>query len=97
MPGKDTTFIGHTPAPLARPEGQPPVVQGADGSWMLELSRGPEGAFAFAYERVGGIVRVTGQAVLRHPAGHVLQPVTVVLREEDAGKLGAGILGIIGS
>jgi hypothetical protein len=35
--------------------------------------------------------------VLRYPAGHVLQPVTVVMREEDAGKLGAGILGVLGS
>jgi hypothetical protein len=63
---------------------------------MLELARGADGRFAFAYERVGGIVRVTGQAVLRYPAGHVLQPVTVVMREEDAGKLGAEILGILG-
>ncbi|WP_419900308.1 hypothetical protein [Roseomonas sp. USHLN139] len=97
MPEKESTFRGHTPAPLARPEGQAPVVWGPNGSWMLELARGADGAFEFAYERVGGIVRVTGQAVLRQPAGQVLQPVTVVMREEDAGKRGAGVLGILGS
>ncbi|MDT8312731.1 MULTISPECIES: hypothetical protein [Roseomonas] len=84
MSGKDTTFKNHASAPLERPEGKPPVVQGPDGSWMLELARGEDGQCAFVYERGGGIVRVTGQAVLRHPSGHVLQPVTFVGRVDLA-------------
>ncbi|SDD49216.1 hypothetical protein [Belnapia rosea] len=97
MPDKESTRPGHVSSPLARPDGQPPVVPGADGAWLLELSRGPGGRFEFFHERVGGIVRVTGQAVLRHPAGNVVQPVTVVMRDEDAGELGAGVVGILGS
>jgi hypothetical protein len=71
-------------------------VPGADGGWLLELARGPGDRFEFFYERVGGIVRVTGPEVLPHPAGNVAQPVTVVMREEHAGELGAGIVGILG-
>lgn len=40
---------------------------------------------------------MTGQAVLQHPRGHVVQPVIVVMREEDAGDLGSGLMGILGS
>ena len=51
-----------------------------DGGWLMELARGPEGRFEIACERVGGTVRVTGHAVLQHPREHMVQPITVVIR-----------------
>jgi hypothetical protein len=88
MSEKDSAWPGHAPAPLERLDGKPPVVPSVDGGWLLELTRGPSGRFEISDERVGGIVRVEGQAVLRHPAGHVVQPVTVAMRDEGTGELG---------
>ncbi|WP_043364370.1 hypothetical protein [Belnapia sp. F-4-1] len=71
--------------------------RGPDGGWLLELTRGPDGKLEIAYEWVGGIVRVTGRAMLRHPLGHVVRPVPVAVGEEDAGVLGPELIGILWS
>jgi hypothetical protein len=76
------------PAPLERLDRKPPVVPSVEGGWLLELRRRPGGRFEISDMRVGGIVRVEGQAVLRHPAGHVVQPVTVAMRDDGTGELG---------
>lgn len=70
-----------------------PVMRRPDGGWMMELTTGADGLLKVEYERAGGIVRVAGEAVLRHPTGGVRHPVTIVLREEDAKDLGASLLG----
>ncbi|MCO6415798.1 hypothetical protein JYK14_06350 [Siccirubricoccus sp. KC 17139] len=37
-----------------------PIVPASNGGGLLELTRGPGGRFEVAYDRFGGIVRVTG-------------------------------------
>lgn len=80
-----------------RPEGQPPLTPDDQGGWLLELAPPQGGRFGIEYERVGGIVRIRGAAVLRHPRGDVRQPVTIVLRAEDANDLGPGPMGKMGA
>ena len=47
------------------------------------------------YDRLGGIVRVRGFAVLRQ--GRVTElPIEIILRDEDAKEIAAGILGEVG-
>lgn len=80
-----------------RPEGQPPVTPDGQGGWLIELAAPEGGRFGIEYERVGGIVRVRGTAVLRHARGDVRQPVTIVMRAEDANDLGPGLMGKLGA
>ena len=48
------------------------------------------------YERVGGIVRVQGIAIVRQLGREVETPITLVLRSEDAKEIAASILGEVG-
>ncbi|SDB20904.1 hypothetical protein SAMN02927895_00826 [Belnapia rosea] len=96
MPEKHSPRPGHVPAPLAHPEGIPRVTRPRRGL-AAGAGRGPDGKFEIAYERVGGIVRVTGRAMLRHPWGHVVRPVPVAIGEKDAGDQGPGLMGILQS
>lgn len=70
-----------------------PVMRAPDGGWTMELTTGVEGSIKVQYERAGGIVRLTGEAVVRHPTGGARHPVTIVIREEDAKDLGGSLLG----
>lgn len=56
-----------------------------------------DGNIDIEYERVGGIVRIRGAAVLRHARGEFRQPVTIVLRAEDTTDLGPGLMGKMGA
>lgn len=58
----------------------------------MELSDTPD-RVEVSYERVGGIVRITGTALIRHPTGDIRQPVTIVIRQEDAASLGPALMG----
>jgi hypothetical protein len=42
---------------------------------------------------MGGIVRITGTAVLRQPTGDISQPMTIVMRVEDAKDMAPSIIG----
>jgi len=70
-----------------------PVMRAPDGGWVMELTAGAEGSLKVHYERAGGIVRLTGEAVVRHATGGARHPITIVLREEDAKGLGSSLLG----
>ncbi|WP_157033679.1 hypothetical protein [Belnapia moabensis] len=54
---------------------------------MPPTASGPRGAEVVIYERIGGIVHVTGKVVLQRLAKNIVQPVTVVMRDKDAGDL----------
>lgn len=87
---KDPTSLAGTP--------QLPVVQQADGSWAMELRAAPDSDDApnVTYERLGGIVRVQGIAVVRQHGREVETPIQLVLRKEDATDIAARILGEVG-
>ena len=46
-----------------------PVMPTPDGGWVMELTTGAGRRLKVEYERAVGIVRVAGEAVLRHPTG----------------------------
>jgi hypothetical protein len=86
---KDPTSLAGAP--------QLPVVKKDDGTWAMELRAAPDTDAApnVVYDRLGGIVRVRGFAVLRQ--GRVTElPIEIVLRAEDAKEIAAGILGEVG-
>jgi hypothetical protein len=62
------------------------------GEWMMELTGSADGT-TVEYERAGGIVRIRGVALMRHPLADVRQPVTIVVRQEDAARLGPTLTG----
>ena len=87
---KDPTSLAGTP--------QLPVVQQADGTWAIELKAAPDSDDGpmVTYERLGGLVRVQGIAVVRQHGREVETPITLVLRAEDAKEIAASILGEVG-
>jgi hypothetical protein len=87
---KDSTSLAGAP--------QLPVVQQADGGWGMELKAASDtdDAPLVTYERLGGIVRVQGIAVVRQHGREVETPIELVLRKEDAAEIAARILGEIG-
>jgi hypothetical protein len=87
---KDPTSLAGAP--------QLPVIQQADGTWAIELKAAPDtdDAPLVTYERLGGIVRVQGIAVVRQHGREVEHPVQLVLRVEDAKDIAASIMGTVG-
>jgi hypothetical protein len=75
------------------PDTRPPMSRGEDGGWTIELAAPNDGRLSVVYERAGGIIRITGDALVRHPQGDIRQPVTIVIRQEDAKDLGPAIMG----
>lgn len=77
---------------------QLPVVRQVDGTWAIELKAAPDSAEAppVTQERVGGIVRVQGIAVVRQRGREVETPITLVPRTEDAKEIAASIPGEVG-
>jgi hypothetical protein len=63
-----------------------------DKGWLMELCGIPD-RVEVSYERVGGIVRITGTALIRHPTGDIRQPVSIIIRQEDAASLGPALIG----
>jgi len=62
----------------------------------MELTGGGGDGIDVVYDRAGGIIRIIGVALVRHPAGDVREPVTIVVRQEDATRLGGRIMGSLG-
>lgn len=79
-------------SPYEIPADEPPVTKAGDGDWVLEFARPKGDEIEIAVKRVGGIVRIRGMAVVRHAKGLVEQPVTVVMRDEDAGALSMDLI-----
>jgi hypothetical protein len=93
MASNDDRGPGRAQAPASLPHDRAPMVKAPDGKgWLMELSGTPD-RVEVSYERVGGIVRITGTALIRHPTGDIRQPVTIVIRQEDAARLGPALLG----
>jgi hypothetical protein len=92
MAADETEKPEHASGPPSWPVTQAPMMRAADGGCLMELAGGLNGP-EVDYERVGGIARISGTAVLRHPLGDVRAPVTIVIRHEDAKKLAPNILG----
>ena len=69
------------------------MIRGEDGRWTIELAAPPDGRLRIAYEQAGGVLRITGDALVRHPQGDVRQPITIAIRQEDAKNLGPAIMG----
>jgi hypothetical protein len=67
------------------------------GTRMLELSCPPGTSYNIEYEMVGGIVRIHAFAVTRRGREVINEPLTIVMRVEDAAILGPRLLGEIGA
>jgi hypothetical protein len=59
----------------------------------VEVTGGDPDRLEVTYERIGGLVRIAGTALMRHLVGDVRQPVTIVLWQEGAKGLGGTFMG----
>jgi hypothetical protein len=95
MSSDDERNPGKSAPPVDRLGGQAPMSRNSAGVWTMGLTGGPDG-ITVDYERAGGIVRISGITLVRHPLGDVRQPVTIVVRQEDAARLGPMLTGTLG-